>query len=270
MSYSYSELFSRNLGFILEAEQEKLRKSTIGIAGVGGVGGLLAERLIRIGVGSLRICDPGLFEPSNLNRQLCSSMGTLNRNKAEVISAHLKDINPEATIDLNIKGIETQDDANQFLDGCDLVVDEMDFGMFQQAVYLQRAARQRGIYYLFSSAIGFGALTVIFSPDGMTLEEYNGFDPAADPAQFEGSDIPMERFCPVVPSYSSHMPVEIINEILNDAMPAPTNSIGVGLAAILTANETVNILIVKRDIPVAPQYTCIDLLDRNFGVGILK
>jgi hypothetical protein len=58
----------------------------------------------------------------------------------------------------------------------------------------------------------------------------------------------------------------IMREVLAGDRPAPTNSIGVGLASILAAIEAINILLRKRDIPSAPQYTYIDLLDRKFLV----
>lgn len=60
MDKLYSEIYARNIGIFTEAEQDKLRHSTIAIAGVGGVGGLLAERLIRLGVGRLKITDRGV------------------------------------------------------------------------------------------------------------------------------------------------------------------------------------------------------------------
>ena len=266
----YSEIFSRNIGFLTQSEQNKLKDSTVGIAGVGGVGGLLAERLIRIGTGHLKITDPGDFERSNINRQYGSSMGVLGRNKAEVISARFADINPLATIDWSSRGIRIQGDADILVKGCDVIVDEMDFGMFKEAVFLQRAARQKGIYYMFASAIGFGALIIIFDPKGMTLEEYNGFDPNVDPESYDGSSIPFERISPVIPSYAASMPLDILDEILASKRHAPTNSIGVGLASLLATMEVTNILLNKRDIPCAPRYTYIDMIDRQFKVGDLS
>jgi len=44
----------QNGGLISEIEQNILRRSSVAIAGVGGVGGLLAERLIRIGIVELK------------------------------------------------------------------------------------------------------------------------------------------------------------------------------------------------------------------------
>ena len=55
----YKEIFFRNGGLISETEQDILRRSSVAIAGVGGVGGLLAERLVRIGIGRIKITDPG-------------------------------------------------------------------------------------------------------------------------------------------------------------------------------------------------------------------
>ena len=114
ISNEYKAIFSRNIGVMSESDQKKLRESCIAIAGMGGVGGLLAERLIRLGVGHLKITDPGYFEKSNLNRQLYSSTRNLNQNKAEVLYSHLKDINPEADIDWSDTGIKNVQDANAF------------------------------------------------------------------------------------------------------------------------------------------------------------
>jgi len=47
----------------------KVKRSTVGIAGVGGLGSAVAIALARTGVGRLIIADFDLVEPSNLNRQ---------------------------------------------------------------------------------------------------------------------------------------------------------------------------------------------------------
>ena len=273
MNDLYNEIFSRNVLFLTESEQDKLRRSTISIAGVGGVGGLLAERLIRLGVGYLKITDPEDFELSNLNRQFGSSMLSLGRNKAQVVFAHLKDINPQAKIHYSETGVKTQDDANTLVSDCDLVVNEMDFGLFRESIFLQRAAREKGIYCISANAIGFGALVVIFDPEGLTLEEYNKLSPDIDVDDAEDLMAPLERICPVIPSYAIADAAEadtIIREIIAGARPAPSHSIGSGLAAVLAANEVTNILLRKRDVASAPQYTYVDLVDRQFIVGTVS
>ena len=67
----YSQHVSRNIGHITPEEQEKLRTTPIGVFGVGGIGGLLSELLVRAGCEHLVICDRDVFDLSNLNRQIC-------------------------------------------------------------------------------------------------------------------------------------------------------------------------------------------------------
>jgi len=267
----YKAIFCRNIGFFSESEQDKLRRSTIAIAGMGGVGGLLVERLIRLGVGQLKITDPGAFEESNLNRQFGSSMLNLGQNKAEVVFTQIRGINPQARIHCSNTGITTENDASLFASDCDLVIDEMDFIAFRQSILLQRAARHRGIHYLFASAIGFGALVVIFDPQGLTLEEYNKLSPDVDLNDAEKLKVPLERIAPIIPSYAAAIATpDTVEKIVAGEKPGPTTSIGAGLASILAANEAINVILNKRDIAKAPEYTYIDLFDRQFIVGTVS
>ena len=274
MDNLYKRIFFRNIGILTESEQDKLRDSTVAIAGAGGVGGLLAERLIRVGVGQLKIVDPQTFEESNLNRQFSSSILNLGKNKAEAVYTHIKDINPEAKVYYNKSGIKTESDAHLLVHDCDLVVDEMDFGLFKESILLQRAARQRGAYYIFTSAIGFGALIAIFDPEGCTLEEYNNLPRDIDLNDVDQLTVPFERICPVIPSYFAgdimQEMVDVMQEIVSGKRPGPVISIGAGLASMLAANEAVNIILRRRDIATAPKYTYIDLLDRTFIVGTMS
>jgi len=248
-----------------------IKKSTVAIAGVGGVGGLLAERLVRLGVGNIRITDPGRFKESNLNRQFGSSMTGLEKNKAEVVYEEIRDINPDAGICYDSTGITSEVEADELVDGCDLIIDEMDYGAWKESILLQRAARRRGIYYLFSGAIGFGALLTNFDPQGMTLEEYNGLPPDIDLDSINELSVPAERILPVVPTYANAaMSKDMMQEIIAGRRPIPTCSVGVGLASILAASEAVNILLRRKEIVRAPQYLYVDLLDHKFLVGTVS
>ncbi len=271
MDGQYQEIFSRNIGIFTQDEQEKLRQSTIAVAGVGGVGGLLAERLARLGVGNIRITDPGRFEESNLNRQFGSSISRLERNKAEVVYEEIRDINPGAGIYYSSTGITSEAEADKLVDGCNLIIDEMDYGAWKESIYLQRVARRRGIYYLFSGAIGFGALLASFDPQGMTLEEYNKLPPDVDLDSINELSVPAERILPVMPSYvNAAMSLDMMQEIIAGQRPVPTCSIGVGLSSMLAANEAVSILLRRKEIVKAPQYIYVDLLDQKFIVGTVS
>lgn len=266
MDEQYEAIFTRNIGLFTESEQETIRKSSVAIAGVGGIGGFAAERLIRLGVSKLKINDPGDMEASNLNRQFGSSQLNIGINKARVAFEQIKDINPQAQVFYGTTGIHDKQDADLFVKDCDVIIDVMDFGLFKQSILLQRAARREGIYYLFSTAIGFGAIAVVFAPGGMTLEEYNGLPVDVDVNDPDKLKVSMEKIVPVIPAYAPD--ISIIQEIIDGKRYVPTSSIGAGLAAILSASEAINIVL-KKDLPVAPKYTFCDLVDRQLVVGTI-
>ncbi|HMV01258.1 MAG TPA: ThiF family adenylyltransferase, partial [Rhodocyclaceae bacterium] len=39
-AFDYDRAFSRNIGWVTEAEQQRLRSARVGIGGLGGVGGV--------------------------------------------------------------------------------------------------------------------------------------------------------------------------------------------------------------------------------------
>src|SRR3989338_5261918 len=78
----YWERVDRNLGWLANAEQAGLKNKVIGIAGCGGMGGMLAQVFFRLGVGEVRIADPEVFDTSNLNRQFAASRKTIGKSKA--------------------------------------------------------------------------------------------------------------------------------------------------------------------------------------------
>lgn len=60
----YWERVNRSLGWLGDTEQEqrdrqdKLKNAVVGIAGTGGIGGQLAQRLVRMGVRNIKLADP--------------------------------------------------------------------------------------------------------------------------------------------------------------------------------------------------------------------
>src|SRR5690349_15160647 len=112
--------FSRNAGLISESEQEKLFQTTVGIAGAGGDGGLLAERLVRSGIGKIILADPESFEPANINRQFASGINNFGKNKAETVAEELLKINPAISVKVYNNGI-TKENVNEFVSAADVV-----------------------------------------------------------------------------------------------------------------------------------------------------
>lgn len=72
---------------------QKIKKSVVGIAGLGGLGSVVAIALARVGVGKLILVDLDVVEPSNLNRQQYF-VHQIGMPKAEALKKNIADINP--------------------------------------------------------------------------------------------------------------------------------------------------------------------------------
>ena len=75
-AFSYGQAFSRNIGWVTREEQQTLRRKTVAIAGMGGVGGSHLLTLTRLGVGRFHIADLDTFELANFNRQAGAMLST--------------------------------------------------------------------------------------------------------------------------------------------------------------------------------------------------
>ncbi len=64
--------------------QNTLARLRVGIVGVGSVGGIVAEALVRIGVGQLTLIDPDHVEEHNLDRLLYATVNEIGTPKVEL------------------------------------------------------------------------------------------------------------------------------------------------------------------------------------------
>lgn len=78
---------------------ERLKKASVAVFGVGGVGGFAVEGLVRGGVGRLTLVDDDTVAKSNLNRQIIALTSTIGMPKVSVMAQRAKDINPDMEID---------------------------------------------------------------------------------------------------------------------------------------------------------------------------
>ena len=78
---------------------DKLKLSSVGIAGLGGLGSHIAINLARSGVGLLKLVDFDVVEPSNLNRQ-AYRVSDLGRYKTEALKEQILEINPYIRVEI--------------------------------------------------------------------------------------------------------------------------------------------------------------------------
>ena len=81
-----------------EEGAELLARSRVAVIGLGGVGALAAEMIVRAGVGEIIIADSDVYNITNKNRQLGALDSTIGKKKTDVMRERLEDINKELKI----------------------------------------------------------------------------------------------------------------------------------------------------------------------------
>jgi tRNA A37 threonylcarbamoyladenosine dehydratase len=151
-----------------------LRNANVLVVGVGGVGAYAAEMIVRAGVGRMTIADADMVSPSNINRQLVALHSTIGRQKCDILSDRLKDINPELELKIVNRFIkDSETDALLDSDKFDYVVDAID--TLSPKLALIKGALDRAIPLV--SSMGAGAKT--------------------DPTLMEIKDIAKTHHCPL-------------------------------------------------------------------------
>ncbi len=166
----YFERTDRNIGWITREEQKIIRKSVVGIAGLGGIGGLMAERSLRMGAGEIRIADIEDFDISNINRQFAAQRITVDKNKAFETARLLRKISDDTTIVIYPQGI-CEEVVEQFVDGCDVIADNIEFWAVAARILLHQRSRYFGVSMFNTPTIGFSIRVFFYTPTSMTVEE---------------------------------------------------------------------------------------------------
>jgi molybdopterin/thiamine biosynthesis adenylyltransferase len=123
------ERYSRQIRFggVGVEGQKRLRAAKVALCGCGALGTVLANALVRAGVGYLRLIDRDFIETHNLQRQILFDEADVASNlpKAEAAARKLRLINSQVTIEPVVTDIDRTNilalvsDADLILDGTD-------------------------------------------------------------------------------------------------------------------------------------------------------
>jgi tRNA A37 threonylcarbamoyladenosine dehydratase len=75
-----------------------MRRSTVAVLGIGGVGSFAAEALARTGIGRIILIDKDVIDITNINRQLHALMSTIGQPKADLMRDRILQINPACDV----------------------------------------------------------------------------------------------------------------------------------------------------------------------------
>lgn len=248
---TYDQSFSRNIGILTSAEQKRLSTCSVAIAGIGGIGSNSAITLARMGVGKFRLADFDRFEYANINRQYGAFVDTIGHSKVDVVAHEIRRINPQAEVYLEPKGF-SRENAARLLDGADLVIDAIDFYSIAAHLDFHREARQKRLFVLMGSPVGFSACLQVFDPEGMSIEEYCGIEP-----KMLALEKQLRYACGVVPNLAHVDYFDVSRGSANTNFlkkTGPSLACATVLAASLVASEAI-ILLLRRRKPRAIPYS---------------
>ncbi len=248
-------MFGRNIGNITSEEQEKLRHTTIAIAGTGGVGGSALLNLARIGIGSLKIADPEVFSYSDINRQQGSGHNSSNIKKTKVLHQALKSINPHLNIEEFPEGL-TEENLEKFLSSTSIVIDGLDFFCLKIRKKLFEACRKKGLYILSCPIFGFGASLAVFSPRGLSFDEF--FGPIPEKPDMAYAVNFGRLFFPAFPKY---IDLKSYIEAMKKRKPIPSFATSCALSGAVAAAEAIFIILNRKKPLCIPHIRHYDLFE---------
>ena len=157
--------YERNIPALTEEECLALQSKRVLVVGCGGLGGHIIDMLARIGVGSLRVVDGDVFEPSNLNRQLLSEVPLLGIKKAKAAADRIARVNPQVHVEA-VEEYLTEANVWGLISGCDVVLDALD--NIPTRKLLAEACAKAGIPYVYGAIAGWVAQAAVSMPgDGL-------------------------------------------------------------------------------------------------------
>ncbi len=147
-------------------EQETMKTSRVAVLGLGGLGGPLAENLVRAGCQDLVICDFDIF----FNRQICT-VDDFGKRKIDVVAEYLQKIDSEVSVRKFFK--ISPRNIDDVLEGVKVIA--LTLNDPATSIFIAREAQKRRIPMIESWDVPF-LFTLWFTPQSVDYEECYGLD----------------------------------------------------------------------------------------------
>lgn len=152
---SPDDRYSRQARFapIGEAGQQQLAAARVLVIGLGALGTVTADQIVRAGVGFVRLIDRDFVELSNLQRQSLFDEEDVRSNlpKAVAAEARLRRINSSVQIEANVDDVNPSN-IEDWLADVDLVLDALD--NFETRFVVNDACAKHRKPWIYTAAVG--------------------------------------------------------------------------------------------------------------------
>lgn len=159
--------YSRNKNLMSDDEIILLSQKKVCVLGLGGLGGYIVEMLSRIGVGSLTLVDGDVFDETNLNRQLFSSMNNLGNSKALEAEKRVKGINPLTKV-IPVYEFVDSSNAMKIIADHDVIVDALD--SIDLRKYIAKVCTELNLPLVHGAIAGWYGQVATIYPNDTTLD----------------------------------------------------------------------------------------------------
>ena len=165
MTYS-QDRFRRQIAFkpVGEDGQRMLSDAHVAVIGLGALGSTIAERLVRCGVGTLRLIDRDWVELDNLPRQALYTLhdAEYHSTKSMAAAGHLSAVDPTTHLDPIVADV-THTNIRQLLEGIDIVVDGTD--NFEVRYLINDACVALGLPWVHGGIVGAAGQAMLIEPE---------------------------------------------------------------------------------------------------------
>ena len=159
--------YLRNKNLMSDDEITLLSQKKVCVLGLGGLGGYIVEMLSRIGVGSLTLVDGDVFDETNLNRQLFSSMNNLGSSKALEAEKRVRGINPLTKV-IPVYEFVDSSNAMKIIANHDVIVDALD--SIDLRKYIAKACTELNLPLVHGAIAGWYGQVATIYPNDTTLD----------------------------------------------------------------------------------------------------
>ncbi|MBN2610774.1 MAG: ThiF family adenylyltransferase [Bacteroidales bacterium] len=257
MKSIYNDIFNRNIGLITPENQQRLKNSKVAVFGVGGLGGVIAEVLVRSGIGSIILADCDKFETSNLNRQVFAYSDTIGDYKVDVAELFLKKINPELKVKKYLR--ISSSNISEMMGSTDVALLALDDVV--PVIVISRYAQQHNVPLVEGWALPFGNVRV-FTGNTPSLEQVYHLDDLADdperisPDERKALNLKMLFELKKISGIEGYYPEEAMQRISRGQVPsfAPM----VWFTSVLMGFEAIKIILSLGQIAYAPGFALYD------------
>lgn len=147
--------YSRQIRFapIGEAGQQRLSAARVLVVGLGALGTVTADQIVRAGVGFVRLIDRDFVELSNLQRQSLFDEEDIRNNLPKAVAAEgrLRRINSSVQIEAKVEDVNPSN-IEDFLADVDLVLDALD--NFETRFVINDACAKHRKPWIYTAAVG--------------------------------------------------------------------------------------------------------------------